>query len=338
MPKPFVRFLPVLLLPLLAGLLLFTGSAELPVGEVCRALYTGGAENTPAAYIVMQVRLPLLLAALFSGCALAASGLVMQTVFANPLADPSLLGVNSGAGLGAAVVMLLYGGTFVAGGVSLSGYLLTVIAASAGAAAVIVLLMFLSVLFRDKLQLLVSGVMVNFVASSFIAILGCLSTAQGLQNYVFWGMGDFSGVTADRLPLYIISIVGCLLLMLGGSKSLNALLLGNDYAANLGIRIRRVRMRLLLLSGLLCAWVTALCGPVSFIGLAAPHVARLVHRTADHSRLMPYTILWGANMALLAVLFTRLPGGVLMPVNAVTPLFGVPVVMWLLLRRRREVC
>ncbi len=331
-----MKSIPFLLVPVLAVPVLLSGSADLSVAQIWHALSTGGSEEDAAAFIVFELRLPQLLTALLAGMALAASGLVMQTVFGNPLADPSLLGVNAGAGLGAAVAMLLLGGSFAAGGLALSGYMLTVLAACLGAVAVIVLLIFFSSMFRSNLHLLVAGVMVSFVASSLISILGYYSTAQGLQGYVFWGMGDFGSVVAERLwILFVVVFIGVAWLFLR-VKTLNALLLGRNYAANLGVNVRRERTVLLLVSGLLCAVVTALCGPIAFIGLAAPHFARFVHRTANHRTLLPLTLLWGMNTALVATLLTHLPGGVLLPLNAVTPLLGVPVVLYLLLRRQRE--
>ncbi len=329
-----MKYIPFLLLPLLAVAVLLSGSADLSVAQVWNALLNGGADSDAASFIVFELRLPQLATALLAGVALSSSGLVMQTVFGNPLADPSLLGVNAGAGLGAAVAMLLLGGSFAVGGFSFSGYLLTILAACRGAGIDIALLIFFSALFRSNLHLLVAGVMMSFIASSLISILSYYSTAQGVQGYVFWGMGDFGSVVSDRLLLFFVVVCVGVLLLLLRVKTLNALLLGRNYAANLGVNVKRERTVLLLLSGLLCAVVTALCGPVSFIGLAAPHFARFVHRTANHRTLLPLTLLWGMNTALLASLLTHLPGGVLLPLNAVTPLLGVPVVLYLLLRRQ----
>lgn len=330
-----MKLLPVLLLPLLSLLSLFWGSAALSAADVWHVLTAGGDDGSAAAFIVLQVRLPQMLTALLAGSALAAAGLVMQTVFANPLADPSLLGVNAGAGLGAAVAMLLLGGTTALGALTLSGYVLTVVLACAGAFAAIALLVFFSALFRDNLRLLVAGVMVSFAASSVVSVLSYFSTAQGLQGYVLWGMGDFSALTLGRLPAFAAVVVACLAFLCLQTKPLNALLLGNDYAASLGIRVRPARTVLLLATGLLSAATTAACGPVAFIGLAAPHVARFAHATADHRVLLPLTLAWGADVALVALLLTRLPGGVALPVNAITPLLGVPVVLALLLRPAR---
>ena len=291
--------------------------------------------QSTAAFIVLQSRLPQLLTALLSGAALSVCGLVMQTLFANPLADPSLLGVNSGASLGAAVVMLALGGTVGVADGMLGSTMLTIVGAFVGAAMVILLLVVASSMLRGTLALLVAGVMFSFVISAVISLLSFYATADGVRSFVVWGMGDFSGVTLTQMPLY------ALLVLLPGvavgvmARPLNALLLGPDYATNLGIRVKRVRTLLLLLTGLLTATVTALCGPVSFIGLAVPHLARLFLRTADHRLLLPFSAVLGANVAMLALLLSHLPGerGTI-PLAAITPLIGVPVVLYILLRNR----
>ena len=259
----------------------------------------------------------------------------MQTLFANPLADPSLLGVNSGASLGAAVVMLALGGTVGVADGMLGSTMLTIVGAFVGAAMVILLLVVASSMLRGTLALLVAGVMFSFAISAVISLLSFYATADGVRSFVVWGMGDFSGVTLPQMPLY------ALLVLLPGvavgvmARPLNALLLGPDYATNLGIRVKRVRTLLLLLTGLLTATVTALCGPVSFIGLAVPHLARLFLRTADHRLLLPFSAVLGANVAMLALLLSHLPGerGTI-PLAAITPLIGVPVVLYILLRNR----
>ena len=328
-------FLPFLLLLFLVLANLFWGSVDLPAVEVVRALLGKAPEGDMASFIVLQSRLPQLLTALLAGCALSVSGLVMQTVFANPLADPSILGVSSGAGLGAAVAMLFLGGSWTTGSWVLSGYLLTVFSAFVGAMMVIFLLLFCSALLRDNLLLLVTGVMISFATSSIVSLLSFFSTAEGVRSYVIWGLGDFSGITLQRLPVFSAIIVGCLCVVGFLSKPLNALLLGQDYAFNLGIKVAQVRTFLLFLTGLLTATVTALCGPIAFLGLAVPHIARLTLHTANHRILLPMTLIWGANLALLCNFLSHLPGGAgVLPLNAITPLWGVPVVLYILFRHR----
>lgn len=317
-------------------LCLFFGSVSLPFSEVWAVLTANASADATAQFIVLEVRLPQMLTALLSGAALGAGGLVMQTVFSNPLADPSLLGVNSGASLGVAIALLLYGGAVNTGWGDLEGFSFVVVAALVGAMFVIGLLTVCSGFLRGRLALLVAGVMISFVITSVISLLSFFSTAQGVQSYILWGLGDFSGVTLDRLPYY----AGTLLLGMGGilccSRSLNALLLGDDYAANLGVNVRSSRTILLFFTGVLTATVTALCGPISFIGLAVPHMARFLGSGANHHHLLPITMLWGANVALAALFLSRLPGeGGILPLSAITPLIGVPVVFYVLLRFHR---
>lgn len=328
----FVLSLCVLLL-LSAGNLLW-GSVHISPEEAGRALLGAASPDSPAAFIIRESRLPQLATALLSGAALAVAGLLMQTLFANPLADPSILGINSGAGLGVALVMLLTGGSATAGVFTLSGFFLIVLAAFAGALGVAFLLLLLSAFLRGRLMLLITGVMLSYLVSALISILSFHATAQGVHSFMLWGMGDFTGVTLDRLPAYAATLGLVLCPAMLSAKPLNALLLGDNYAANLGVRIRRTRTLLLSVTSLLTATVTALCGPIAFIGLAVPHGARLLLRTADHRKLLPATALWGANVALLCNLLSRLPAnGSVLPINALTPLIGVPVVVYILLRR-----
>lgn len=332
--KPSFLLTLFLLLSLVVANLLW-GSVRLEAEEVVRVVCGQVDPQSTVAFIVLQSRLPQLLTALLSGAALSVCGLVMQTLFANPLADPSLLGVNSGASLGAAVVMLAFGGTVRVADGMLGGTMLTIAGAFVGAAMVIFLLVVASSMLRGTLALLVAGVMFSFAISAVISLLSFYATADGVRSFVVWGMGDFSGVTLSQMPLY------ALLLLLPGvavgamARPLNALLLGPDYATNLGIRVKRVRTLLLLLTGLLTATVTALCGPVSFVGLAVPHLSRLFLRTADHRLLLPFSAVLGANVAMLALLLSHLPGerGTI-PLAAITPLIGVPVVLYILLRNR----
>lgn len=326
--------LPLLLLLMLLPVSLLTGSVPLPPHEVWEA-FTGQSSNDGTAYfIIWQSRLPAALTAILSGAALAASGLVMQTLFANPLADPSLLGVNSGASLGAALALLAFGGSFAWGNASISGVLLTVAAAFAGALSVIGILVLFSRLLRGNLALLVAGVMLNFIIGALISLLSFFATTDGVHSFIIWGLGDFGGLSMEKLPLYAALILIPALLLWLLTHPLNALLLGEDYATNLGINVRSARTRLLLLTGILTASVTAVCGPIGFVGLAVPHIARLLLRSADHRKLLPATLLLGADVALLALILSHLPGerGTL-PLAAITPLIGVPVVLYILLRR-----
>ncbi|MGM9692354.1 MAG: FecCD family ABC transporter permease [Alloprevotella sp.] len=324
----------LLLLPLLVTAALLTGSMRLAPGEVLSALAATPSDGSPAAFIVWQSRVPQIAVALLAGASLSAAGLVMQTLFANPLADPSLLGVNSGASLGAALVLLCGGGALISGGGMIAGFTLTLAAAFLGAMAVMTVLLALSSILRGNMALLIAGVMISFLLSGVISLLNFYATSQGVRSFVIWGLGDFSGVPLGNLPLYAVPVLLTLFALLFLAKPLNAMLLGEEYAHNLGYRVRTVRTLGLLAAGLLAAATTAVCGPVSFIGLAVPHIVRLLYRCADHRLLIPATMLWGGNVALFALLLTRLPGerGAL-PLAAVTPIIGVPVVFYILTKR-----
>lgn len=323
----------LLLLPILCLFALLVGSVHLSPAEVWAGL-VGNADDT-VHFIVMESRLPQMCTALLAGAALGLCGLVMQTLFANPLADPSLLGVNSGASLGAAIALLAFGGSFALGGATLSGVLLTIGAAFAGACAVIALIALCSRWLTSNLSLLVAGVMLSFVISSVISLLSFYATADGVRSFVVWGLGDFSGVSLDRVWLMALWVLVPAATIFLSATSLNALLLGTDYATNLGVNVKRVRTWLLILTGLLTAVVTALCGPIAFIGLAVPHVARMLLRTADHRKLIPAVLVLGADVALLSLIISHLPGerGTL-PIAAITPLLGAPIVLYILIRHK----
>ncbi|MCD8292819.1 MAG: iron ABC transporter permease [Prevotellaceae bacterium] len=315
---------------------LLVGTVRIPPMEVLRILLAGAEGAKPSwSYILWESRLPQALTALLAGGALAVSGLLLQTAFKNPLAGPSILGIESGASLGVALVMLLFGGSVATATFSMTGFLSVLAGAFAGSIVVMALILFFSTLLKSNVMLLIAGIMTGYLASSVISLLNFFSTAEGVHAYVVWGMGSFTGVTMRQMPAFaavtIMGIIGSLLLV----KPLNALLLGEAYAENLGVNTKRLRNTLLVVTGLLVAITTAFCGPVAFIGLAMPHVARLLLGTENHRPLLPVTILTGSAVALLCNLLCMLPGawGVI-PLNAVTPLVGAPVIIYVIAGRR----
>lgn len=319
-------------LVVLFALNIFVGSVAIPVDATVHILL--GDEVKPSwQYIVMQSRLPQAVTATLAGGALAVSGLLLQTAFRNPLAGPSVFGVNSGAGLGVALVVLFMGGSISAGSVSVSGFVAMLVAAFAGAMTVMAVIFFFSMRVRNSVMLLIIGIMIGYISNSAISLLNFFATDEGVKSYMVWGMGSFGGVSVQMLPAFsivtLLGLLGSVLLI----KPLNALLLGDRYAENLGVNIVRVRNWLLVVTGVLTAIVTAFCGPVAFIGLAVPHVARLLLRTDNHRSLLPATILTGSIVALLCSLLCVLPGenGVV-PLNAVTPLLGAPVIIYVIIR------
>lgn len=319
----------------LFALNLLAGAVEIPVGDVFNILIGKGCGKASWQYIVLQTRLPQAVTAMLCGGALAVSGLLLQTAFRNPLAGPSIFGINSGASLGVAFVMLMYGGGLTAGGLTFSGFFAILIAAFGGALAVMAVLLVFSNIVRDNVMLLIVGIMIGYISNSAISLLNFFSTEEGVHSYMIWGLGNFGGVTLDQLPLFAaVTVVGLFLAILL-VKPLNAALLGDHYAENLGVNTLRLRNRLLLVTGLLTAVTTAFCGPVAFLGLAVPHITRMLLLTDDHRRLLPATIVVGSAVALVCNIICVLPGekGII-PLNAVTPLIGAPVIIYVVLKRR----
>ncbi len=333
-------FLGGLLLMALFLVSLIVGAVDIPVGDVFSIL--GSAVGLTSiedgqgvgSYIVLNSRLPQAVTAMFCGASLAVSGLMLQTAFRNPLAGPSIFGINSGASLGVALVMLLLGGSITAGSFSLSGFAAILFAAFVGAMVVMALILFFSTLVKNNVMLLIIGIMIGYLATSAISLLNFFATDAGVQSYMVWGLGNFGGVTINQLPVFVIVSILGLLASVALIKPLNALLLGEQYAENLGINTRRVRFYLLLVTGILTAITTAFCGPVAFIGLAVPHIARMVIGTENHRQLLPSTILMGGIVALVCNIISVLPGDAgIIPLNAVTPLIGAPVIIYVIMRR-----
>ena len=319
----------------LFALNLLLGSVSIPAGDVVSILLGDQTAKASWQFIVLESRLPQAITATLCGAALAVSGLMLQTAFRNPLAGPSVFGVNSGAGLGVALVMLFLGGGLSVGSVSITGFAAILLAAFVGAMTVMAIIFFFSTLVRNSVMLLIIGIMIGYISNSAISLLNFFATDEGVKSYMVWGMGSFGGVSMDNMPVFVIvtlaGLMGALLLI----KPLNALMLGDRYAENLGVNILRVRNWLLIVTGLLTAITTAFCGPVAFIGLAVPHIARLLLTTDNHRQLLPATLLCGSVVALVCNLICYLPGesGVI-PLNAVTPLIGAPVIIYVIARKR----
>lgn len=322
----------LLFLLLLAGMtaLLFIGPVHLDAGEIWKAL-TGTQDDPVAVAIVRGSRWPMAVTALFSGAALSAAGLMMQTVFRNPLAGPSVLGVSTGASLGVAVVMLGAGSAL--GGMARLG---SFFGALLGAGAVIAVLVAVSTRVRSNALLLIVGLMVSYLGSSLISLLNFFAPAEGIRSFVVWGMGSLQTVGPDELLPFALSTSVLLILALLSIKPLNALLLGETYARSLGYPVGRIRTGLLVVSGLLTAITSAYCGPIGFIGLVVPHLVRLLLHTGNHRLLMPASIIGGGALMVACALISVLPerGGII-PINAITPVIGVPIILMIILKRNR---
>lgn len=316
---------------------LFIGSVMVPFDDILKVLLHDNIDKT-LSVIIFNYRLPQALTALLAGAALAVAGLLMQTLFRNPLADPSMLGISSGASLGVGMVILLTGAISGAA-VSSFGWWSTVgvsLAAFIGAVLVLFVMLAFSSRMKNMTTLIIIGLMIAYLAGSITDIMKFFSLKEDIHAFVIWGMGSFSGVGVSKMPIFAISIIIGLIATFFLSKNLNILLLGEMYAENLGLNIRKNSVIIILVSGYLTAIVTAYCGPIAFVGLAMPHIARFLFKSSDHRLLIPATMLIGMDMALVCNLIARMPGfdGNL-PVNAVTAFIGAPVVISVILKSRK---
>jgi iron complex transport system permease protein len=318
---------------------LLLGSVSIPIGNIIDILLYGDDENAIWTNIIMKSRLPQSATAAMAGAGLAVSGLLMQTVFRNPLAGPSVLGISSGASLGVACVVLLSGSI---GGVALSklgviGEFTITISAIVGSLLIMALIAYVAQKVRGNVSLLIMGVMIGYIANAIIGVLKFFSAEEDIRAYVIWGLGSFSRVSGDQTSVFLILMAILLPLSFLLIKTLNLLLLGDSYAKNLGLNIKRARLMVIGCSGILVAVVTAYCGPIIFLGLAVPHICRGLFHTSNHMTILPASLLCGASLALLCNLIARMPGfeGAL-PVNSITALVGAPVVMWVLFNKRKN--
>lgn len=289
--------------------------------------------------VVRTIRLPQTLTAMACGASLSVAGLQMQTIFRNPLAGPSVLGVSSAASLGVACVILLNG---VMGGVALSrfglvGNAAVMMAAIIGSLSVMMVIVWLSRRVEGNATLLISGVLIGYIATAIIGVLKAYSSEEDIHAYVIWGMGSFSRVSGGQVGVFVALSAIMLPLAMLLAKPLNMLLMGDLFAMNLGLNVKRVRMLTIASAGILTALVTAYCGPIMFIGLAVPHIARGLFRTSDHRILLPATLLCGMALALICNLFSRLPGANgIIPINSITAIIGAPVALYVLLKHKRR--
>lgn len=321
---------------LLFFLNLFIGSVTIPFSDLFNVFF-GEESNQTIKTIVLDYRLPQAVTAIFAGAALSVAGLLMQTLFRNPLADPSMLGISSGAGLGVAITILLTGviGNSALSTMGIWSNLGVSLAAFIGATLVLMLILGFSSRVRNMTTLIIIGLMVSYLAGSLTDIMKFFSMKEDIHAFVIWGMGSFSAVGTSKLMFFSISIIIGLFASLFMTKNLNITLLGDLYAENLGLNVKRNSLFIVLVSGYLTAIVTAFCGPIAFLGLAIPHLTRFIFRTSDHKVLVPATMLIGMVISLLCNLVARMPGfeGNL-PINAVTAFIGAPVVIWVILRKR----
>lgn len=313
---------------------LIFGSVEVPLEVLWNLVIDPDSVDHKWHVIVVSSRGVQAVTATMAGAALAVSGLMLQTLFCNPLAAPSILGISSGSGVGVAVVMLFMGGSAAQFG--LAGHLAVVAGATLGALVVLAIIIVFSTIVKSSVMLLVIGLMVGYIATSAVSLLSFYATKEGIVSFVMWGLGDFTSVSLDSLPFFVVFITFGLVISILLIKPLNAMLLGERYSENLGVNIKLTRIMVLLSTGLLTAIVTAFCGPIAFIGLAVPHIARLLLGTSNHIHLMPVTIILGSVTALLCNILTVVwTNGTVIPLNVVTPLMGAPVIIYIILNKSK---
>lgn len=311
------------------------GSVTIPFSEVVRIILHHESEQTAWLFIVEKIRIPKALTAILVGCGLSVSGLQMQTLFRNPLAGPSELGITAGAGLGVAAVMLGSGaGIYAIRELGVSGSWLVILMASLGSGLVLTLILLIAGRIRDNVILLIVGVMVGAITLSIVSVWQYFSQPEQLQEYIMWTFGSIGGVT--QYHLYVLSCIVAfgLLLAFVSSKSLNALLLGENYARSMGLSVARSRLIIMAGTSLLTGSITAFCGPIGFIGIAIPHITRSIFSTSDHKILIPGVCLVGTALMLICDIIAQLPGSqTVLPINIVTSLLGAPVVIWVIISR-----
>ncbi len=343
MPKRRRKIGLYFLLLSILGVVLFlvdisTGAVSISLSDTVNAIFGKSTSSDTISSIIINFRIPKAIVAVLVGTALSVSGLLMQTVFRNPLADPYVLGISSGAGLGVAIFLLSFSGVsffalselFRNMGITASAWL--------GAIVVLMLVLAVSTRVRDIMSVLIFGIMFGSAATAIVGILQYFSNAAALKTFVVWSLGSLGGVSGSQLNFMLVAILLGVLLALFAIKSLNALLLGEAYAQSLGLNVKRTRNYLFFITAILTGAVTAFCGPIGFIGIAVPHVARMLFREADHRILLPGCILIGANAMLLCDIFSQLPGqDAVLPISTLTALLGIPIIIWIVLSKKKVV-
>lgn len=329
----------LLLLLLMAFVLdLSAGPVRIPIHDIFRLLFSSGSRNSDWYFIVKNIRLPKAITAVLAGCGLSVGGLQMQTLFRNPLADPGILGISAGASFGVAAVMLSGGSmatVFAIRELGLGGSWLIIAAACTGAAVVMLLVLTLSGRLKDNVLMLIIGIMMSSITLALVSIWQYFSNPEEVKDYLLWTFGSLSGVTGPQLPIFSLTIVVGLCAAFFSSKMLDALLLGENYARSMGLTVRYARIVIVCSTSLLAGSITAFCGPIGFIGIAVPHLARLLFNTSSHRILMPACCLIGTVLLLLCDSIAQWPGSdTVLPVNVITSLVGAPMVIFMLVRKK----
>ncbi|MFH6769824.1 iron ABC transporter permease [Gaetbulibacter aquiaggeris] len=314
------------------------GSVYIPLKEILKSIIGAATEKESWQYIIQNYRLPKAFTAILVGSGLGISGLLMQTLFRNPLAGPFVLGISSGASLGVALIILgssLFGGVFAL--LMISKWSI-VIAASLGSFLVLMSVMVVSIKIRDTMAILIIGLMFSSITAAIVSVLSYFGSAQQLQQYIFWGFGSLGNLSWNELDIFFIIYFLGMILSISSIKSLNSLLLGENYAKSLGLNIKKSRLTIIIATSLLAGTITAFAGPIAFIGLAIPHMTRQIFNTSNHKILLPAVFLFGAIVMLICDSIAQVPNSdYTLPINAITSLIGAPVVIWLLVRKRKMI-
>ena len=329
-PRKTILFISLtVLLTLLFVADLSFGSIHIPLSEV-KNVFFGGSYDNINSEILLNFRLPKAITAILAGASLSVAGLMMQTLFRNPLAEPYILGVSSGASLGVALVMM---STAVLPAVFISSGWGMILAAVIGAALVLLLVVGVSFKVQNSVSLLIVGIMFGTIASSLVSVLQYFSNPDAIKLFIMWNMGSLSAVTWEYLQILVPTVIAGLLLAIILTKKLNGLLLGENYARGLGIPILQTRVLIVAATGILAGAITAFTGPIAFVGVAIPHIARGIFRTAQHQILMPACVLLGASLILICDIISQIPIHTL-PINTISALFGAPVIIWIIMKRK----
>lgn len=314
------------------------GSVSIPFDEVLAALGGGETSRESWTYIIWNYRVPKALTAILVGSALSLSGLLMQTLFRNPLAGPFVLGISSGASLGAALLIMgtaIWSGWFSYG---LINDVSLAVASSIGSFLVLLIVVLVAARVKDSMALLIIGLMFGSITAAIVTVLSYFTQAEQLQQYIFWSFGTVGNLSWTQLLILATATLAGLMLSILSLKPLNALLLGEQYAKSMGVRIRSARYTIIIATGILAGAVTAFAGPIAFIGLAVPHLTRQIFNTTDHKVLVPAVLIYGAILLLLCDTLAQLPmSSYVLPINAITSIIGAPVVIWLLIRKKKMI-
>lgn len=324
-------------LPVVFILSMGLGSVAIPARDIINILLGYGSEHAAWEKIIYQIRLPKALAAILAGSALAVGGIQMQTLFRNPLAGPSVLGISSGASLGVAFIMLAInkGSIGYLDNLGIGGSWLIIIAAILGASLVMLTILLISFRIRDNVVLLIVGIMIGYLTISIVSIWQYFSEPEQIQSYLLWTFGSLGGITNAQIPVFAGTILAGIVLSFALSKWLNVMLLGENYARTLGVNMKLTRILIIIATSILTGAVTGFCGPISFIGIAVPHLARSLFNTSDHRILIPTVAVSGAILLLLCDIAAQYPGSqTTFPLNAITSLIGAPIVIWIIVKRK----